>query len=128
MAAARVFGWVVLATIATPSASLAARSGLERHSNPHALVPTATDSADDWPHLRISHRPTDAPDLGSWRDLRRDVGTATCGFFPEFGMFMSAPAYLSRRKPTKLRPCLGDPYDCGPSRTCTTSGHYRRCC
>ncbi|KAK3367850.1 hypothetical protein B0H63DRAFT_535949 [Podospora didyma] len=113
MASGRVSRWmlILLATSACPdlSAALAARGSIDRYSNLNAVTPTGTGtSPDKWHNLWTSHRPTDAPnqDLGAWQDLRREVGAATCGFFPEFG----------------------DPYDCGPSRICTNSGNYRRCC
>ncbi|KAK0718494.1 hypothetical protein B0T26DRAFT_676653 [Lasiosphaeria miniovina] len=113
MASERVSRWVLilLATSACPdlSAALAARGSVDRYSNFNVAAPTGTGtSSDKWHNLRTSHRPTDAPkqELGAWQDLRREVGAATCGFFPE----------------------SGDPYDCGPSRICTNSGNYRRCC
>ncbi|KAK0710856.1 hypothetical protein B0H67DRAFT_583552 [Lasiosphaeris hirsuta] len=66
---------------------------------------TTTDGSDPWTHLRVSHRPTDAPRL-DLRATTASIGVETCGFFPEDDRAMSCP----------------------PGITCTNIGNYRDCC
>ncbi|KAK3331835.1 hypothetical protein B0T19DRAFT_397660 [Cercophora scortea] len=73
---------------------------------------TADTKLDRWSHLRVSHRPTDAPREPSWHGLKRDnsqgtVGSNTCGFFTGEGI---------------------NPMTCDAGTTCTNIGDYRDCC
>ena len=86
-----VLAGTVFSTAITGVAAAAARRGAPNDANWKDAIPTATaadaDVGDRWTHLRVSHRPTNAPKLV---DLRRDVnakrthfGANTCGFFPD---------------------------------------------
>ncbi|KAK3682034.1 hypothetical protein B0T22DRAFT_274861 [Podospora appendiculata] len=103
---ASIFG----TTIATRRGLIAADSD----SRPAAPTGTATSDTnlDRWSHLRVSHRPTDAPREPFWHGLKRDnsqapVGSNTCGFFTGEGI---------------------NAMTCDAGTTCTNIGDYRDCC
>ncbi|KAK3368295.1 hypothetical protein B0H63DRAFT_565016 [Podospora didyma] len=98
------FGSRVLVVLATVASTVTA--GLIQDSDWKPAAPTGTTPPDGWAHLQVSHRPTDAPTLATWQDLRRAVDTNTCGFFPDDDA----------------------PLSCGRGYTCTNSGSFRDCC
>jgi len=103
--------WLLLASIVT---TVTARRHSYRDADwkPSAATATAADATgpDRWSHLRISHRPTDAPKLDlraaepNWK--RSHIGIETCGFFPEDGR----------------------PFVCPDGFSCENIGNYRDCC
>ncbi|KAK4661363.1 uncharacterized protein QC763_702955 [Podospora pseudopauciseta] len=91
-------------------ASIATKIGAspQRHSGWASPEPTGTKTQDGLEHLRISHKPTDAPILATSRELRRgDDDAGVCGYFDN----PAIPAY-----------------HCLPYETCTNIGNYRACC
>lgn len=107
MAAEHIRCWLlILASVITTAA--AARRGAPLAVDWKPAEATGTNTPDGLTHLRVSHRPTDAPRLASWQDLRRgvEVGTNTCGFFTD----------------------EGSPMICKRGYTCTNIDSYRDCC
>ncbi|KAK3357768.1 hypothetical protein B0T25DRAFT_567018 [Lasiosphaeria hispida] len=83
-----------------------------------ATVPN-TDGSDPWTHLRVSHRPTDAPQL-ELRATTASIGINTCGFFPEDDRAMTCPEGIACTN-------IGSYRDCCVGADCTTSSFNSVC-
>ncbi|KAK5663861.1 hypothetical protein OQA88_65 [Cercophora sp. LCS_1] len=100
-----------------------ARRPFPRDANWTPSAPTQTAGSDQWTHLKISHRPTDAPrfDLRfGKRQVDTTIGIETCGFYPEDGAAFVCP-------PGRTCANIGDFRDCCVSEDCTTSSFSTTC-
>ncbi|KXX81263.1 hypothetical protein MMYC01_203183 [Madurella mycetomatis] len=102
----RACGLLLWATVLGIAAA-GRRHDLQRGVDWTPAQPTGTRTPAGLTKLQVSHRPTQAPSLATWADLRRrESDPAICGYFSG----------------------LAEPLVCGDGYTCTNVGDHRDCC